>query len=42
MTQTMSGSESAQVDFGHSRADATQVCAERNVSLAEKVAAEIG
>jgi integrase len=36
------GLEAAQVLLGHSRADVTQVYAERNHTLAAKVAAEIG
>jgi integrase len=36
------GLEAAQVVLGHSRADVTQVYAERDFSLAEKVAAEMG
>ncbi|MDB5314015.1 MAG: site-specific tyrosine recombinase XerD [Gemmataceae bacterium] len=36
------GLEAAQVALGHERADVTQVYAERNAGLAEKVAAEIG
>jgi integrase len=36
------GLEAAQVLLGHSRADVTQVYAERNLALASKVAAEIG
>ena len=36
------GLEAAQVSLGHSRADVTQVYAERDLTLAEKVAAEIG
>lgn len=36
------GLEAAQVALGHSRADVTQVYAERDLSLAEKVAGEIG
>jgi integrase len=36
------GLEAAQVLLGHSRADVTQVYAERNLALALKVAAEIG
>lgn len=36
------GLEAAQVSLGHSRADVTQVYAERDLSLAEKVAREIG
>jgi hypothetical protein len=34
--------EAAQVVLGHSRADVTQVYAERDLSLAERVAAQIG
>jgi integrase len=36
------GLEAAQVILGHQRADVTQVYAERNLELAERVAAEIG
>jgi integrase len=36
------GLEAAQVTLGHSKADVTQIYAERNLSLAIKVAAEIG
>jgi hypothetical protein len=36
------GLEAAQVVLGHSKADVTQVYAERNLSLAERIAAEIG
>jgi integrase len=36
------GLEAAQVALGHSRADVTQIYAARDLSLAEKVAAEIG
>ncbi len=36
------GLEAAQVGLGHSRADVTQVYAERDLSLAERIAAEIG
>jgi integrase len=36
------GFEAAQVMLGHSRADVTQVYAERNESLALKIAAKIG
>jgi integrase len=36
------GLEAAQVVLGHSRADVTQVYAERDLSLAEKVALEVG
>ncbi|MGE3803819.1 MAG: tyrosine-type recombinase/integrase [Gemmataceae bacterium] len=36
------GVEAAQVMLGHQRADVTQVYAERNEALAERVAAEIG
>ena len=36
------GLEAAQVILGHSRADVTQIYAERNMSLAAKVASEIG
>jgi site-specific recombinase XerC len=36
------GLEAAQVLLGHSKADVTQVYAERNSALAAKVAAEIG
>jgi integrase len=36
------GLEAAQVLLGHSRADTTQIYAERNVSLASEVAAKIG
>jgi hypothetical protein len=36
------GLEAAQVAAGHARADVTQVYAERNQSLAERVAAEVG
>jgi hypothetical protein len=36
------GLEAAQVVLGHARADATQLYAERNLSLAVKVAAEDG
>ena len=36
------GLEAAQVALGHSRADVTQVYAERDLALAEKVAAEVG
>jgi integrase len=36
------GLEAAQVAAGHARADVTQVYAERDLALAEKVAAEIG
>jgi integrase len=36
------GLEAAQVLLGHSRADVTQVYAERNEELAAKVAAKIG
>jgi integrase len=36
------GLEAAQVLLGHERADVTQMYAERNLSLAQKVAAEIG
>jgi integrase len=36
------GLEAAQVLLGHSRADVTQVYAEKNLALAAKVAAEIG
>jgi hypothetical protein len=34
--------EAAQVVLGHSRADVTQVYAERDLTLAEKVALEVG
>jgi integrase len=36
------GLEAAQVVLGHSRADVTQVYAERDLSLAQRIAAEIG
>ena len=36
------GLEAAQVMLGHSRADVTQIYAERNEALATKVAAKIG
>jgi integrase len=36
------GLEAAQVSLGHSKADVTQIYAERNLVLAAKVAAEIG
>jgi site-specific recombinase XerC len=36
------GLEAAQVALGHSRADVTQVYAERDVGLAAAVAAKIG
>jgi integrase len=36
------GLEAAQVLLGHSKADVTQVYAERNLSLARDVAAQIG
>lgn len=36
------GLEAAQVVLGHSRADVTQIYAERNLALAEKVAGEMG
>jgi hypothetical protein len=36
------GLEGAQVVLGHARADITQVYAERDLSLAERIAAEIG
>lgn len=36
------GLEAAQVLLGHSKADVTQVYAERDLSLAERVAAEVG
>jgi integrase len=36
------GVEAAQVLLGHARADITQVYAERNLGLAERIAAEIG
>ncbi len=36
------GVEAAQVVLGHTRADVTQIYAERNDKLAEKIAAEIG
>jgi site-specific recombinase XerC len=36
------GLEAAQVALGHSRADVTQVYAERNQTLAEKVSLEVG
>jgi integrase len=36
------GLEAAQVVLGHSRADVTQVYAERDPTLALKIAAEIG
>ena len=36
------GLEAAQVALGHSRADVTQVYAERDLALAERVAREIG
>lgn len=36
------GLEAAQVILGHSRADVTQVYAERNLDLAEEIAGEIG
>ncbi|MDB5311802.1 MAG: site-specific tyrosine recombinase XerD, partial [Gemmataceae bacterium] len=36
------GLEAAQVALGHERADVTQVYAERNRTLAQKVAAEMG
>jgi site-specific recombinase XerC len=36
------GLEAAQVLLGHSRADVTQVYAERNENLAATVAAEVG
>jgi integrase len=36
------GLEAAQVVLGHSRADVTQVYAERDQGLAERVAAEVG
>jgi integrase len=36
------GLEAAQVVLGHARADVTQVYAERNSTLAERIAAEIG
>jgi integrase len=36
------GLEGAQVGLGHSRADVTQVYAERDLSLAERIAKEIG
>ena len=36
------GLEGAQVGLGHSRADVTQVYAERDLSLAEQIASEIG
>ena len=36
------GLEAAQVALGHARADVTQVYAEKNLTLAAKVAAEIG
>jgi integrase len=36
------GLEAAQAVLGHSRADVTQIYAERNLTLAAKVAAEIG
>jgi integrase len=34
--------EAAQVLLGHSRADVTQIYAERNTELASRVAAKIG
>ena len=36
------GLEAAQVSLGHAKADVTQVYAERNLALADKVAAEMG
>jgi integrase len=36
------GVEAAQVLLGHSRADVTQVYAERDLGLAERIALEIG
>jgi integrase len=36
------GLEAAQAALGHARADVTQVCAERNLALAAKVAREMG
>jgi hypothetical protein len=36
------GLEAAQVILGHQRADVTQIYAERDLTLAERVAAEIG
>jgi integrase len=36
------GLEAAQVVLGHSRADVTQVYAERDLTLAERVAKEVG
>jgi integrase len=36
------GVEAAQVLLGHERADVTQVYAERNMGLAERIAGEIG
>jgi integrase len=36
------GLEAAQVILGHAKADVTQVYAERNLTLAERIAAEIG
>ena len=36
------GLEAAQVAMGHSRAEVTQIYAERNLALAEKKASEVG
>jgi integrase len=36
------GVEAAQVVLGHTRADVTQIYAERNMKLAERIAREIG
>src|SRR5262249_9231679 len=36
------GLEAAQVALGHAQADVTQIYAERNLALAQKVAAEMG
>lgn len=36
------GLEAAQVALGHTRADVTQIYGEKNLTLAEKVAAKVG
>jgi len=41
-TRRRFGLEAAQVTLGHAAADVTQVYAERDLSLAERVAAEVG